>query len=89
MLMQVAAHIRWINQLIQLDGGFLSISDDSFAHLWKFCHDGQSIDYVNSVQMKNCLLMNGAVLNSQNEAQPYHTFLLTVYDRPDMYILSI
>lgn len=79
--MEVAAHIRWIGQLLPCSGGFLSASEDSFVHLWRL--DTNDIRYANSLQLDNSIILSGVAINDTGD------YLFTVYDRPQMYHVAV
>ena len=81
LLAEVAAHIRWISQLLPCSGGFLSGSEDSFVHLWRL--DTNEIRYVDSLQLENSIILSGAAINDAGN------YLFTVYDRPQMYQVTV
>lgn len=84
-LSEVAAHIRWITQILPIKGGFCSTGEDSFIHLWTI---GKSDDptwdirYLASNELTDCMI---------TAAAPYTDvgILVTAYDRSQILMLTI
>ena len=77
----MAAHIRWIGQLLPCSGGFLSASEDSFVHLWRL--NTNDIHYISSLRLNDSVILSGAVINDDRD------YLFTVYDRLQMYHVTV
>ena len=97
LIAEIAAHIRWISQLLPCSdsGFFLSASEDSFIHLWQLERanatdddDGkdakEDLRYVDSLQLEDHLLLSGAAINSNDGS-----YLFAVYDRPQLYHITV
>lgn len=87
LLVEKAAHIRWITQLLPISNGFVSAAEDSFIHLWQLEDDTngiKGIDYVDSLRLMDCLIVGGVAVRAEGGQ-----YLISVYDRPLLYDVSV
>lgn len=85
LLVEVAAHLRWIGQLIDAGRGrFASAAEDGFVHLWR--RAGETIEYADSIQLENGLLVGGVRLGAEHDDRA--AFVLAVYGRPELYVVT-
>lgn len=75
---ETPAHIRWIVRLLPIQGGFVSAAEDGFIHLWRIDDVKQSVEFVDSLKMDDCLLTGAASVSDDG-------LLVTAYDRPHIY----
>ncbi|XP_057371463.1 uncharacterized protein LOC130692372 [Daphnia carinata] len=84
-LSEVAAHIRWITQILPVRGGFISAAEDGFLHLWilgKSNDPSWDMRYMNSFEMKDCMITGAAPFIDRG-------VLVTAYDRPQLFWLTL
>ena len=90
LLVEKAAHIRWITQLLPISNGFVSAAEDSFIHLWQLdddtddTNDIKDIDYVDSLRLVDCLIIGAVTVRAEGGQ-----YLISVYDRPLLYDVSV
>ena len=97
-MVEIAAHVRWITQMVPVKGGFVSAAEDGFLHLWRFFSadgtdqhgDGAArVRYVASLQLADGLMTSGIGACHDDDGEGGTTLLATVYDQPQFFRLAV
>ena len=84
-LSEIAAHIRWITQMVPIRGGFVSASEDGYLHLWTLgkCNDPSwDFRHMTSFELKDWIITAAAPISDLG-------VFVTAYDRPFIFCVTI